>query len=446
MRVVILAPRRSDGGGERDVLWAFCKRWWQEHTAPEWEIFEGEDEGPAPFNRSRALNRAAEAAGEWDVAVLIDCDVIANAAAVHTGVELACSTGQLVINHDERLMLSRQMSQQILGGFRDSWRPGVERTWYDSVSCSVSVSRELWDRVGGFDELFSGWGREDTAFRIACETLTGKHMLRVSSEVFHLWHTDQPGVNPSSATRKANEERNKRYHAAFWNVDALQPLLDEAKSARLHLEPTRIPRILHRTVPAETTEEVEGWWRGWRALLPGWDLRTYREPLAESEWPLTSSAWGKCQNGAQKAGLIRLEALVCDGGVYVDSDVRPMRSLEPLLDVHAFAAWEDETTVPDAVLACEKGHPAFAQMLELAVASVLRGEDAWLSGPGVSTKVLPSRNDVLLLPPGSFYPHHYLQKSEAGKKDGPWVFGEHMWHHSWGTPAQRKSIESRQRK
>lgn len=446
MRVVILAPRRSDNGGERDRLWEFCRRWWSETTAPEWEIFEGHDDGPEPFNRSRALNRAAEAAGEWDVAVLIDCDVICNRDAVLNGVALAAQTGQLVINHDERVMLGKVMSDRILAGYTGNWRPGAERTWHDSVSCSVSVSRRLWDLVGGFDELFVGWGREDTAFRIAAETMTNKQMLRVGAAVFHLHHADQPGVMQNSPTRRANELRNQAYHAAFWNAEALRPLLDEAKNARLNLPDSRIPRILHRTVPAETTDEVEGWWSGWKALLPGWSLRTYREPIDPADWPLTSGAWGKCQNGAQKAGLIRLEALVRDGGVYVDSDVRPLRSLEPLLGLEGFAAWEDETTVPDAVLGCVRGHPAFAQALDLAMASVLRGEDAWLSGPGVVTRVLPGRADVLLLPPGAFYPHHYLAKGEAGKNDGPWVFGEHMWHHSWGTPAQKASISSRQRK
>src|SRR5690606_19679565 len=101
----------------------------------------------------------------------------------------------------------------------------------------------------------------------------------------------------------------------------------------------------------------------------------------------------KCQNGAQKAGLIRLEALVRDGGVYVDSDCEPFQTLEPFLRCEAFAGWEDDKVVPDAVLGARKGHPAFKLMLQKARASIEGGGDAWLSGPGVSTEVLPGRPD-----------------------------------------------------
>jgi hypothetical protein len=74
-------------------------------------------------------------------------------------------------------------------------------------------------------------------------------------------------------------------------------------------------------------------------------------------------------------------------------------------------------------------------MLEMARASILRGEGAWLSGPGVTTAALPGRGDVLLLPPGSFYPYHYSEKEarrgEDHASEQPWAFGAHHWHHSW---------------
>jgi hypothetical protein len=168
-------------------------------------------------------------------------------------------------------------------------------------------------------------------------------------------------------------------------------------------------------------------------MHPEWELRTYREPINPADWPLTGDLFERCSSGAQKAGLIRLEALYTYGGVYVDSDIEPVRPFDSLLYSPAFAGWEDENVVPDALLGSEASHPAFKVMLAKARASIESGGDAWASGPGVTTSTLPGRNDVLLLPPGSFYPVHYREKIRLGtRNEQPWVFAEHKWHHSWG--------------
>lgn len=444
MNVVVLVPLRPDGG-HRDRLWAHCRNLWEQRHG--WPIYEGLHLD-GPFNRSQAVNLAAEAAGEWDVAVIIDSDVICAPDSVTAAVDLAWQSDRMVVAHDERVMLNQRGTDQVLGGFHGSWRARqmVERVWLDSVSCCIAVSRRLWDLAGPFDERFVGWGREDTAFRIACEVETGP-IVKVCGETFHLWHPLAPEVARSSPLRKANELRHQAYVAARGNRDRVRALRGAADEGT-DLPDTTIPRILHRTVPEDTTEQVEGWWAEFERLHPGWDCKTYREPIDPKDWPLTGDLFERCQNGAQKAGLIRLEALHRDGGIYCDADVKPFRSLEPLIRCEAFAGWEDETTVPDAVLGFRKGHPVLDILIAKARASIDGGGDAWLSGPGVTTEVLPGRDDVLLLPPGALYPFHYLQKNKAGDVNDnppPYAFAAHQWHHSWGTPQQKASIAKRQR-
>lgn len=207
-----------------------------------------------------------------------------------------------------------------------------------------------------------------------------------------------------------------------------------------------IPKILHRTVPEVTTKEIDKWEEDLRVLHPDWECRTYRDPVDVSKFPQTSHLWGKCSTGAQLAGLIRLEALVTHGGIYVDSDVRPLRPFDSLLGLSAFAAWEDESTVPDAVMGAEAEHPAFKLMLKEAILLVAKGKNAYESGSALTTIHLPNRKDVLLLPPGAFYPHHYLRKVEEGKHDKePWVFCEHVWHFSWGTEHEKNGLRQAQR-
>lgn len=445
MNVVILVPRR-EGVQERDDLWTFARTWW-ENDHPTWRIVEGRHD-VGPFNRSAAINRAAAEAGDWDVAVIIDADVLTNADVVRSAVDIAAATNAMVLSHDERIMLSREGTKKIVGGYRGNWRVRgmFERIYTDGCSCCVAVSRALWDDVGGFDEAYVGWGYEDIAFRISCEAISAKPMVKLSAELWHLWHTTSHENNQASDTYRANVARNVRYQAARGDAAAVRALRAETPASEpAELGESLIPRIMHRTVPESTSDQVEHWWTHFQQLHSGWEFRTYREPIDPADWPLTGDLWDRCANGAQKAGLIRLEALVTHGGVYVDSDVEPVISLEPLLHSPAFAAWEDETTVPDAVLGSTPGHPAFVLALEKARAVIGGGGDAWQSGPGVTTEYLPGRADVLLLPPGAFYPHHYLQKNAKATGVGPWVFARHHWAGSWLSPAQRQSIKGRQR-
>lgn len=198
-----------------------------------------------------------------------------------------------------------------------------------------------------------------------------------------------------------------------------------------------IPKILFRTVPERTTDEVERWWSDAVAMHPGWTHITYRDPLNTNEFPLTSRLWDRCSSGAQKAGFIRLEALVKHGGIYIDSDVIVYRRLDALTDLQAFAAYEDPGVVPDAILGAEARHPAMVECLSLAKSRLLahsgdwRTDGPWGCGPGVTTTVLPGRDDVMLFPPQTFYAIHYTQKDRLGERPSPWEFARHMWHNSW---------------
>ena len=202
-----------------------------------------------------------------------------------------------------------------------------------------------------------------------------------------------------------------------------------------------IPRILHRVVPENVPEEYENYWRTARELHPDWDLRTWQDPI-DPEGFESAHLWPHVESGAQLAGLIRLEVLWKFGGIYLDMDVEPIRSLEPLLQTSGFACWEDGRVIPDAVLGFEAGHSAIRECLDRALA-MDPGEGAWATGPGITTAVLKSRSDVLTLPPASFYPYYYTEPERAAENFGltPWVYGVHRWHGSWRKP--KKPLSAR---
>lgn len=437
MKEVILVPRRDDNG-PRDALWEWCRAWWEREYshAP---IIEGYHvEGL--FSRSVAVNRAAELAADWDIAVLIDADVICDIDRVREAVAIAVETGKMVLPHTVRKDLNRRGSDRVRNGHDGSWDRYVAKEYgvhngHPSVSSVVVIPRSLWDAIGGFDESFRGWGFEDTAFAAAAETFAG--VVRMEGVVWHLWHPTATEGKRGTKSWEANSAKGQRYRAAIGDAAAIRTL--QAEGRRVVSGPAAtIPRILHRVVPAVTEARVEQWWARFEDLHAGWTLMTHRDPLVPTEWPLTSPYWDRVDSGAQLADLVRLEALLRWGGVYVDSDVEPFRSFEPLLLTPMFAAWEDHRCVPNAVMGAIPGHPAVRACLELAIARL--GTGTWNAGPGVLTDLLPSRDDVLLLGPEAFYPVHYRDPLRAALMTGfnqaehPWTFALHWYAGSWLKP------------
>ena len=442
VRAVILVPWRSDRG-PRQRLWDWTRAWWQREL-PELPIFEGVH-AEGLFNRSAAVNAAAAAAGPWDVAVVIDADVICDPGQVREAIALAAGWGdRLVLPFDRRHNLTPRGTQRIMNGDQGSWKRYVMKTYTQMCSSCVMIPRQLWDAVGGFDERFVGWGFEDSAFSVACETFTGQTLHKLEGELWHLYHPTAPEGRRGTPTFQANRTLSQRYHALLGDVEGTRAL-QRGEDVRLPTLAVRenIPRILHRVVPAESPEDSEAWWQRFGEMHPDWTLLTHRDPLDPAEWPLTSPHWDRCTSGAQLAGLVRLEALFRHGGVYVDQDVEPLRALDPLLGLHAFAGWEDANCVPDAVLGAEPEHPAIRRCLELAIRRLDKGP--WESGPGVTTDVLVGRPDVLLFPPGSFYGVHYRDPRRAAKmasfepSEQPWAFVLHHYWGSWLPAARRRS-------
>ena len=223
MRVCVLVPYRSDGG-RRDHLWSFVRAR-MEANHPDWPIHVGVHDDGGPFNRSAALNSAARDAGAWAAAVILDADAIIDPEQLRAAVRKAYALDAFVIAYERYCYLNRRTSDLIIDGYRGDWWPGVEWTMTNTCSTIVTVSRRLWDRVGGFDEGFRGWGFEDCAFSVACDALGSRQ--RVPGEVWHLWHPPSTENNRAAPEWQANLARLNRYSAVQYDSDAVRDLLAE---------------------------------------------------------------------------------------------------------------------------------------------------------------------------------------------------------------------------
>src|SRR3972149_4330571 len=117
--VRFVVPWRTDGG-ERQKVWAFC-RWWWEKGCPDFEVVEGQaPEGP--FSRAAAINDGAQ--GDWEVAVVLDADVLATPDQVAQAVSGARATGRLTLAFERFVGLIPSMTNRILEGDQGDWTRG----------------------------------------------------------------------------------------------------------------------------------------------------------------------------------------------------------------------------------------------------------------------------------------------------------------------------------
>lgn len=186
MTTVILVPRKADGG-RRDAIWAWVRGWISDHH--DYRIVEHHLDGP--WNPSRARNAAANAGGDWDVAVFWDADTIAHPAKVEEAIRLTVETGKLVNAADSHMYLDKPSSDRIMAW--EPWFPRPAHVDTDHVYARPSggilaITRTLWNATGGYLEAHEGWGEEDLTFLALCNIFGPGNTWTPDSMSVHLWH------------------------------------------------------------------------------------------------------------------------------------------------------------------------------------------------------------------------------------------------------------------
>lgn len=213
MKVVTLVPYRP--AGERH-------RWLWDQTHPAlvslgYPVYTGEPRGEA-WSRAEAVNVAAENAGDWDVALVGDCDTIPDPGSIVRAIEWVGSTGGAARPHGQRIMLNQKGTIVFLQRgpaylerqhyFRRQWAGGG----------LLVVTRAAWELVGGYDESFKGWGYEDSDFNL--RLLRHSTWDRLPGSAWHLWHpTDDNKPSPETTERARALQREYRYDIERWAFD-----------------------------------------------------------------------------------------------------------------------------------------------------------------------------------------------------------------------------------
>lgn len=187
-KVSVLIPFKSDGG-HRQRNWEWVKRRYG-LLMPGAEICMG-DTDIKPYCKSAGVNSAARIATR-DIFVIADADIAFDTDQMEKALEMLGSHAW-VIPFENRYELTEAQTVDLI----NSHEPSVRLSDMDFTGCGSYeygigtiniVPRKYFEKAGGFDERFRGWGYEDNAFAMAMDTLFGYHARPKGSAVWHLNH------------------------------------------------------------------------------------------------------------------------------------------------------------------------------------------------------------------------------------------------------------------
>lgn len=195
------------------------------------------------------------------------------------------------------------------------------------------------------------------------------------------------------------------------------------------------PPLLHRIwvgnkpIPRRSQE----YWNKFRILNRGWELRTWREDnMADFE---LAKFFQDCTHPAYIADLARIEVLWRNGGVYVDADVEPIGSFEPLRQYRLALARVPMGLFGTAVIVAEQANDGLRNMMDtwLRMPRLLSASD-FPTDPYPLTFALSGRPELSVLETEVFYPWMW---DEVPRAPGPNTLSCHHWGKSWWPTSTR---------
>ena len=103
--------------------------------------------------------------------------------------------------------------------------------------------------------------------------------------------------------------------------------------------------------------------RSWKNHLPDYEITEWNEDNFDLDlYPYVREAYDN-RKYAFVTDVVRLYALYHEGGIYMDTDVEVLKSLDSLLSYEAVSGFESETQIPTGLMACREGFPFFGELL-----------------------------------------------------------------------------------
>lgn len=190
----------------------------------------------------------------------------------------------------------------------------------------------------------------------------------------------------------------------------------------------KIPKIIHIVWLGKNTHPYVPFYKKWAELHPDWQIMFWNDeyiPTSKNKDVIKSR-----KHFSSKSNIVRLEVVEKYGGVYVDTDVEPIKNLEPLLEnIEAFVGYQlVNEKVCNAVFGATPHHPWLKTLLET-LPAYQEQEPPW--GSVHMGEALKKHRDVTIFQPEVFYPFLWDEPQKSRGPFGEKTYARHLWARSW---------------
>jgi len=197
--------------------------------------------------------------------------------------------------------------------------------------------------------------------------------------------------------------------------------------------------------PKDIPETFNRWWCEFQDMHPSYDFITIGDDHGLTVPESIAGIYKDVASYAGRADILRILALHEYGGVYVDTDVMPLKPFDDIIaDGRPFAGKRSSKSFEVAVLGSPKGHPILQKTIDALPAWYEKNGSRSCSvatGPAFLSSVWFGSEDVNHLPTSAFYPFNGFkapsreQKTEmfSDKSNFPDdMVCAHFSNHRWG--------------
>lgn len=215
-----------------------------------------------------------------------------------------------------------------------------------------------------------------------------------------------------------------------------------------------IPRIIHycwfgsNEIPETEAKCIAGW----KKKLKGYTFKLWNEQSFDIESTKWTSAAYQDKKYAFVADYVRLAALYEYGGIYLDTDIKLVKSFDTLLNQDAFMGFEDGVCVSCGVIAVKPHNKFIKEILDVYNSDSFLYEENKQANVKMVTELLCKyglKQDnseqyvcgIHIYPKTYFNPMDYFGNWDKTKN----TYGIHLYSGSWLSEEEQEKLRKRKK-
>lgn len=211
MKTIVSIPFRDRGLDPlRPANLAYVADYWTGYSCEVQVVSDGRD-GDALFNRGAAYNRAFSSAGDADMFIFAESDLVVDFDQIDRAVEMAAESLGMVIPFSWFMAIGEEDSARVRAFeiYPEDALASPVKGHRRSIGAVNVVSRRTLDEVGGWDEVTEGAWYDDDIMKIAFDSVGPTRWVEGSA--YHLYHlSGGRGAHLSQDERAATAKNRLR--------------------------------------------------------------------------------------------------------------------------------------------------------------------------------------------------------------------------------------------